>query len=166
MRPKAELLTLYSSPCNIRYPPSYPLLCLAAQYSQRAYSKPSRNERETHVEASWRLGTKAMVIQSVPIDERNLVIFAIRGTQTFMDWAINLNSAPVSPEGFLVSLATCRATEVGAGEPRTHFSHLRRMMLEIYAILAFYRWRAKWLDRFMLAYALCWRKILQEAAIL
>lgn len=56
-----------------------------------------------------------MVIQSVPIDERNLVIFAIRGTQTFMDWAINLHSAPVSPEGFFVSLATCRATEVGAG---------------------------------------------------
>merc|ERR1712093_968503 len=27
--------------------------------------------------------------------------FAIRGTQTFMDWAVNLNSAPASPEGFL-----------------------------------------------------------------
>lgn len=52
-----------------------------------------------------------MVIQSVPIDERNLVIFAIRGTQTFMDWAINLSSAPVSPEGFFVSLVTYRAAE-------------------------------------------------------
>lgn len=63
-----------------------------------------------------------MVIQSVPIDERNLVIFAIRGTQTFMDWAINLNSAPVSPEGFFVSLATCRAEEGGAGDSRAHIS--------------------------------------------
>lgn len=66
-----------------------------------------------------------MVIQSVPIDERNLVIFAIRGTQTFMDWAVNLNSAPVSPEGFLVSLvslAIYRAAEGGAGGSRTHIS--------------------------------------------
>lgn len=65
-----------------------------------------------------------MVIQSVPIDERNLVIFAIRGTQTFMDWAINLNSAPVSPEGFLVSLATYRAAEGRAGESRTNISQI------------------------------------------
>lgn len=40
------------------------------------------------------------------------MIFAIRGTQTFMDWAINLNSAPVSPEGFLVSL-TIKRWKVG-----------------------------------------------------
>jgi hypothetical protein len=49
------------------------------------------------------MGTKAMVIKSVPIDDMNIVIFAIRGSQTFMDWAVNLNSAPVSPSGFLVS---------------------------------------------------------------
>lgn len=44
-----------------------------------------------------------MVIKSVPIDDMNVVIFAIRGSQTFMDWAVNLNSAPVSPSDFLVS---------------------------------------------------------------
>ncbi|KAH0544914.1 hypothetical protein FGG08_000994 [Glutinoglossum americanum] len=83
------------------YLPTYPLLCLAASYSQRVYVKPTSSERETHVNADWRMGTKAMVIKSVPIDNINTVVFAIRGSQTFMDWAVNLNSAPASPSGFL-----------------------------------------------------------------
>ncbi|KAL6716942.1 hypothetical protein ACLMJK_004854 [Lecanora helva] len=83
------------------YFPSYPLLCLAAQYSQRAYTKPTAEERETFVNANWQGGTKAMVIKSVPIDDMNCVVFAIRGSQTFMDWAVNLNSAPVAPTDFL-----------------------------------------------------------------
>lgn len=82
---------------------SYPLLCLAAQYSQRAYNKPTGNEREAFVNADGRMGTKAMVIKSMPIDDMNCVVFAIRGSQTFMDWAVNLNSAPVSPKDFLVT---------------------------------------------------------------
>ena len=84
--------------------PSYPLLCLAAQYSQRVYTKPAGKERETHVDANWKMGTKAMVIKSVPVDDMNTIVFAIRGSQTFMDWAVNLNSAPVSPGEFLVSI--------------------------------------------------------------
>ena len=83
--------------------PSYPLLCLAAQYSQRVYTKPAGRERETHVDANWKMGTKAMVIKSVPVEDMNTIVFAIRGSQTFMDWAVNLNSAPVSPGEFLVS---------------------------------------------------------------
>lgn len=83
------------------YLPSYPLLCLAAQYSQRAYNKPTGSEREAFVNADWRMGTKAMVIKSMPIDDMNCVVFAIRGSQTFMDWAVNLNSSPVSPKDFL-----------------------------------------------------------------
>lgn len=83
--------------------PTFPLLCLAAQYSERVYTKPSGQEKEVHLDADWRLGTKAMVIKSVPMDDMNTIVFAIRGTQTFMDWAVNLNSAPASPEGFLVS---------------------------------------------------------------
>lgn len=47
------------------------------------------------------MGTKAMVIKSVPIDDMSCVIFAIRGSQTFTDWAVNLNSAPVPPVDFL-----------------------------------------------------------------
>ncbi|TVY92737.1 hypothetical protein LAWI1_G006720 [Lachnellula willkommii] len=83
------------------YMPTFPLLCLAAQYSDRVYSKPGGQEKETHVDSDWRTGTKAMVIKSVPMDDMNTIVFAIRGTQTFMDWAVNFNSAPTAPEGFL-----------------------------------------------------------------
>ncbi|KAK4162788.1 Alpha/Beta hydrolase protein [Cladorrhinum sp. PSN259] len=83
------------------YIPTYPLLCLAAQYSERVYEKPTGNERDTHVDADWRVGTKAMVIKSMPMDYMNTIVFAIRGTATFMDWTVNLNSAPTSPAGFL-----------------------------------------------------------------
>ncbi len=81
---------------------TFPILCLAAQYSERVYVKPGGRERETHVDSDWRMGTKAMVIKSVSMDDMNTIVFAIRGTQTFMDWAVNLRSAPESPEGFLV----------------------------------------------------------------
>ncbi|OCL13659.1 alpha/beta-hydrolase [Glonium stellatum] len=83
------------------YMPTYPLLCLAAQFSERVYTRPTGAERETHVDANWRHGTKAMVLKSVPIDDMNTVVFAIRGSQTFMDWAVNFRPAPSSPEGFL-----------------------------------------------------------------
>lgn len=48
------------------------------------------------------MGTKAMVIKSLPIDHMNCVVFAIRGSQTFTDWAVNLKSAPLAPTDFLV----------------------------------------------------------------
>jgi Lipase (class 3) len=83
------------------YIPTWPLICLAAQYSLNAYRKPRGAERDAYVDADWRVGTKAMVIKSVPIDDMNTVVFAIRGTQTFMDWAVNLNTAAVPPTGFL-----------------------------------------------------------------
>ncbi|KZM26907.1 hydrolase [Ascochyta rabiei] len=85
------------------YMPTYPLLCLAATYSERAYVAPVPKSREVenHVPANWRSGTKAMVLKSIPVDDMNTVVFAIRGSQTFMDWAVNYNSAPTSPEGFL-----------------------------------------------------------------
>lgn len=59
-------------------------------------------EKETHIEADFRMGTKAMVIKSVPMDDMATIIFAIRGSQTFMDWAVNLKTAPASPVNFLV----------------------------------------------------------------
>lgn len=85
------------------YMPTYPLLCLAATYSLRAYDAPvpKSKEIENHIPANWRSGTKAMVLKSIPVDDMNTVVFAIRGSQTFMDWAVNYNSAPTSPEGFL-----------------------------------------------------------------
>ncbi|KAI1329051.1 alpha/beta-hydrolase [Xylariaceae sp. FL0255] len=81
--------------------PTYPLLCLAAQYSERVYEKPRGAERDALVDADWRTGTKAMYIKSVPMDHMNTIVFAIRGTSSFMDWAVNLNSAPTAPIGFL-----------------------------------------------------------------
>lgn len=83
------------------YLPTYPLLCLAAQYSLRVYDKPAGTEREDHVSASALKGTKAMVLKSLPLDDMNTIVFAIRGTSSFMDWAINFRIAPTSSEGFL-----------------------------------------------------------------
>jgi hypothetical protein len=85
------------------YMPTFPLLCLAAQYAERVYTPPSprTSEVETHVPSDWRSGTKAMVLKTVPIDDMNTIVFAIRGSQTFMDWAVNYRSSPKSPAGFL-----------------------------------------------------------------
>jgi hypothetical protein len=43
-----------------------------------------------------------MCIKSVPMDHMHTIVFAIRGTATFADWAVNLNTAPTPPVGFLV----------------------------------------------------------------
>ncbi|KAJ5108147.1 hypothetical protein N7456_004822, partial [Penicillium angulare] len=83
------------------YPATYPLLQLAAQYSRRVYDKPNNRERSSYVHSDWLNGTKAMVIKSLPVDNMNTILFAIRGTQSFMDWTVNMNMAPVSPSGFL-----------------------------------------------------------------
>lgn len=84
-----------------RYIPSYPLLCLAAQYAEKVYEKPRGAERDVHVNSDWKTGAKAMCIKSVPMDHMDTIVFAIRGTATFVDWAVNLNTAPTSPDGFL-----------------------------------------------------------------
>lgn len=42
-----------------------------------------------------------MVVKSLPIDDMNTIVFAIRGTQSFIDWAVNVRAAPTSPTGFL-----------------------------------------------------------------
>lgn len=86
---------------DIRYIPTYPLLCLAAQFSERAYEKPRGAEREAHLDATWRNGSKAVVIKSVAMDYMDTIVFAVRGTATFMDWVVNLNMAPASPAGLL-----------------------------------------------------------------
>ncbi|KAF2456576.1 Alpha/Beta hydrolase protein [Lineolata rhizophorae] len=83
------------------YMPTWPLLCLAAQYSERVYTRPEGDERDTHVAADWRLGTKAMVLKSVPVDDMNTIVLAIRGSQGILDWTVNFRPAPASPAGFL-----------------------------------------------------------------
>ncbi|KAI0598916.1 Alpha/Beta hydrolase protein [Biscogniauxia sp. FL1348] len=79
----------------------YPLLSLAARYSERVYEKPRGPERDAHIDANWKTGAKAMYIKSVSMDHMDTIVFAIRGTATFMDWAVNLNTAPTAPTGFL-----------------------------------------------------------------
>jgi hypothetical protein len=73
-----------------------------------------------------------MVLKSIPIDDMNTVVFAIRGSQTFMDWAVNFRPAPSSPEGFLVRNSPF-FFELFADNLRT--------TLEISAILASYTLR-------------------------
>ncbi|CAD6445092.1 a3fa0e21-df68-48df-9276-036719a731d2 [Sclerotinia trifoliorum] len=78
---------------------TYPLICLAAQYSEQVYSKPTGQEKETRVNAGGRAGT---VMKSVPIDDKDVIVFAIRGTtHSFTDWAVNVKTKPASPQGFL-----------------------------------------------------------------
>jgi hypothetical protein len=81
--------------------PTYPLLCLAAQHSLRVYNKPTGKEREDHIKASLLNRTKAMTLKSLPVDDMNTIVFAIRGSSGFLDWAVNFRPAPSSPEGFL-----------------------------------------------------------------
>ncbi|KAJ9651579.1 hypothetical protein H2198_009134 [Neophaeococcomyces mojaviensis] len=86
------------------YIPTWPLICLAAQYSANVYKSPqSSHEREVFVSADARMGTKAMVMKSVPCDDKKTLVFAIRGTSilSLRDWNVNLHTAPVSPAGFL-----------------------------------------------------------------
>lgn len=42
-----------------------------------------------------------MVIKSVPMDHMRTIVFAVRGTASFMDWTVNLHAEPASPSGFL-----------------------------------------------------------------
>jgi hypothetical protein len=86
------------------YIPTYPLLCLAAEYSANAYLSPqSAAEKKHYVSADGRTGSKAMVIKSVPCDDKKTIVFAIRGTSalSLRDWGINLRTVPISPQGFL-----------------------------------------------------------------
>lgn len=85
------------------YLETYKLLCLAAEYSASVYEHSRRSsERKSLISANNCLGTKAMVIKSVPFDDKKTIVFAIRGTKfTRRDWFINLQTNPTSPTGFL-----------------------------------------------------------------
>ncbi|KAI9896826.1 hypothetical protein N3K66_007848 [Trichothecium roseum] len=85
------------------YMPTWPLLTLAAQYSLSVYSPaaPHPHAAESRVPADWRTGSKAMSITSVSMDSMHTVVFAIRGTASLADWAVNLQHTPRSAAGFL-----------------------------------------------------------------
>lgn len=86
---------------KISYITTYPLLSLAAQYSNTVYTRPVGPEATSHVSADLLSGTKAMILKSIPLDDQSTIVFAIRGSQTFFDWAVNLRAAPTSPKNFL-----------------------------------------------------------------
>jgi hypothetical protein len=97
---------------NSRLPPHQPpfktyfetwrLICRAARSSAQVYQRPQRDQREYYIGADWRHRTKAMVLKSTPLDDQNLIVFSIRGSQAnFVDWDVNLTPAPTAPEGFL-----------------------------------------------------------------
>ena len=84
------------------YLPTFQILSQAAEASQAVYERPRRNEQQDYVDADWRQGTKAMVLKSVLMDEKRLIVFAIRGSKwNFVDWAVNFRPAPTEPVGFL-----------------------------------------------------------------
>lgn len=115
------------------YIPTWPLICLAAQYSERVYEKSRGTERDAYVDADWRTGTKAMCIKSVPMDHMHTIVFAIRGTATFMDWAVNLNTAPTAPTGFLDDVSNfCHAGFLSAARKmiKPVASRLRQLLEE------------------------------------
>ncbi|CAK1365098.1 unnamed protein product [Cercospora beticola] len=85
------------------YIPTWQIICMAAQASSDVYRRPRRGEREDFVEADWQRGTKAMVIKTRPVDDKNIIVLAIRGSKTWnpVDWAINFRTLPTEPSGFL-----------------------------------------------------------------
>jgi hypothetical protein len=88
-------------PFNI-YLPTWTLICRAAQAAIDVYERPSKTQRDNYTDADPKKGTKATVIKSQPIDDRKLLIVAIRGSQwNFFDWAVNFAIAPTEPTGFL-----------------------------------------------------------------
>lgn len=86
------------------YMPAWRLLCEASRASLDVYRRPDRGERQDYIDAQWRNGkaTKAMILTSKPIDDQNLIVFAIRGSQkNLIDWAVNFTLSPTAPTGFL-----------------------------------------------------------------
>lgn len=84
------------------YVPTWQILCRAAEASNAVYRRPSSSHKEMYVDADWRHGTKAMAVKSVCVDEKNLIVFAIRGSKwNLVDWAVNFRPAPKEPSGFL-----------------------------------------------------------------
>ena len=67
----------------------------------RVYDKPVNAEKHDFVKGSFLNQTKAMTLKSLPIDDMNTIVFAIRGSASFTDWATNYRTEPKSPQGFL-----------------------------------------------------------------
>ncbi|ORY01116.1 Alpha/Beta hydrolase protein, partial [Clohesyomyces aquaticus] len=83
--------------------PTWSMVCRAVQASNDCYDSQARTRRGTYTPADTSKDIKAMIIDDQLIDDTHLVIVSIRGTQcqSFADWAVNKDSKPVKPVGFL-----------------------------------------------------------------
>ena len=97
---------------NSRLPPCVPpykayvetwqLFLRAASAAIAAYNGPGPDERKDHIQANSQKGTKAMVLKTITMDDKKLIVIAIRGSQwNCRDWAVNFDSEPSPPDGFL-----------------------------------------------------------------
>ena len=87
-----------------------------------------------------------MVMKSLPVDDMNCVVFAIRGSQTFMDWAVNLKSEPVAPVDFLVGY---KLDILGS------LLIIRRMIPATCVTQAFYQSHERWSNLWQLGFVPC-----------
>ncbi|KAK4542956.1 hypothetical protein LTR36_005954 [Oleoguttula mirabilis] len=120
-------------PFNV-YLPTWTLVCRAAQASIDVYNRPPKNQRDYYTDADPKLGTKATIVKSQPIDDRKLIVVAIRGTKwNMVDWTVNFTIAPTQPVGFLDDEGNaCHAgfLEVARAMVRPVAAQLRRLIEE------------------------------------
>ncbi|KAK5739208.1 hypothetical protein LTR17_005509 [Elasticomyces elasticus] len=84
------------------YLPTWTLICRAAQASSDVYKRPHRNDREGYSDADPKQGSKAFIIKSQTVDDKKLLVVAIRGSQkNRVDWLVNFGFDPMQPTGFL-----------------------------------------------------------------
>ncbi|KAI7603814.1 hypothetical protein KC343_g11940 [Hortaea werneckii] len=116
------------------YLPTWTLACRAAQASVDVYKRPSRDRREHYTAADPKQGTKATIMKSEHVDDRKLIIIAIRGSKwNLMDWTVNFAISPTEPVGFLDDPGNaCHAgfLEVARAMVPQISTHLRRMIEE------------------------------------
>ncbi|KAG0647581.1 hypothetical protein D0Z07_6802 [Hyphodiscus hymeniophilus] len=83
--------------------PAWSMVCRAAQASLDCYDSQSLTRRGTYTPANSSKDIKAMIIDEQLIDDSQVVIVSVRGTEckSLTDWAVNKAAKPVMPIGFL-----------------------------------------------------------------
>ncbi|KAK5118799.1 hypothetical protein LTR62_000008 [Meristemomyces frigidus] len=85
------------------YTDTWPVVCRAANASLEVYRRPHKPSQQAgYTAADPRSGTKAMLVKDHEVDDRKLLIVAIRGSQkNIVDWQVNFGFDPKQPVGFL-----------------------------------------------------------------
>lgn len=116
------------------YLPTWTLICRAAQASIDVYNRPPRDQRDYYTDADPKQGTKATIIKSQSVDDRRLIVVAVRGTKwNMVDWTVNFAIAPTQPVGFLDDGGNaCHAgfLEVAKAMVKSVAAQLRRLVEE------------------------------------